>query len=315
MTRTDARDQDTQAPLPLIIDTDVALGIWHDGRPRDIDDGFAIAEALNSPQLDLQLVSTVYGNAPLDSVVQVAREIIALKGSNVPVLRGADSPMVSRNGTSAVTNAAVEGMAECLRSRRCAVAAIGPLTNMALLARFHPDAFANISHLVIVAGRTPNRRFFLGDKGPVQDFNFENDVASTELMLASVSPDTQVVLAGFELTSQVCITEQDLETIAKRANPVALYFHKQSLDWCRYWTTTFPSDTGFHPWDSAAISWFKHPEYFASESRGWRVTHRPRGSSWLECDTSFAGGRVDYLTGFTPGGAAAFIKDVVSSVY
>ena len=26
----------------LLIDTDVALGVWHEGRPRDIDDGFAI---------------------------------------------------------------------------------------------------------------------------------------------------------------------------------------------------------------------------------------------------------------------------------
>jgi inosine-uridine nucleoside N-ribohydrolase len=46
--------------IPLIIDTDVALGAWHEGRPRDIDDGLAIVEALNVPQIKLLGVTTVY---------------------------------------------------------------------------------------------------------------------------------------------------------------------------------------------------------------------------------------------------------------
>ena len=298
-------------PIPLIIDTDVALGVHHEGRPRDIDDGFAIAEALNSPLLDLRLVSTVFGNAPQDAVFQVAKEIIALKGAAVPVLRGASTPM----SKSESTNDAVEGMARLLRREPCAIAAIGPLTNMGLLARHHPDAFARITQLIIVAGRSQGARFYIGDTGPVQDFNFENDVAAAQLMLASAASGTRVVLAGFELTSKVCVTEEDLEVIAGRGTEVANYFHDRSLAWCRYWTTTFPQDRGFHPWDSAAIAWLKHPEYFVTESRGWRVTPRPRGSAWLECDLGFDGPPIEYCTGFAPDGAAAFIKDVVDSVY
>ena len=176
-------------PIPLIIDTDVALGVHHEGRPRDIDDGFAIAEALNSPLLDLRLVSTVFGNAPQDAVFQVANEIIALKGAATPVLRGASTPMAKDEST----NDAVEGMARLLRQEPCAIAAIGPLTNMGLLARHHPDAFARITQLIIVAGRSEGARFFIGDAGPVQDFNFENDVAAAQLMLASAAPGTRVV--------------------------------------------------------------------------------------------------------------------------
>ena len=65
----------TAAPTPLLIDTDVALGVTHDGRPRDIDDGFAIVEAINAPDLELLGVTTVYGNAPPEAVHRVAREI------------------------------------------------------------------------------------------------------------------------------------------------------------------------------------------------------------------------------------------------
>lgn len=299
------------SPIPLIIDTDVALGVHHEGRPRDIDDGFAIAEALNSPLLDLRLVSTVFGNAPQAAVFEVANEIIALKDAVVPVLRGAATPMSKDKST----NDAVEGMARLLREEPCAIAAIGPLTNMGLLAHHHPDAFARITQLIIVAGRSKDARFYIGDTGPVQDFNFENDVAAAQLMLASAAPGTRIVLAGFELTSQVCVTEADLAVIARRGTDVASYFHDRSLAWCRYWTTTFPQDQGFHPWDSAAIAWLKHPEYFVAQALGWRITPRPRGASWLECDAAFDGQRIEYCTGFAPSGASAFIQDVVDSVY
>ncbi|MCP5184349.1 MAG: nucleoside hydrolase [Pseudomonadales bacterium] len=297
--------------IPLIIDTDVALGVHHEGRPRDIDDGFAIAEAINSPELDLRLVSTVFGNAPLVETYRVAREIVALKQADVPVVAGADKRME----TGTASNAAVDAMAELLRHTPCAVAAIGPLTNLGLLAAHHPEAFANITTLIIVAGRSPGRRFYLGDTGPVQDFNFENDVLATTTMLAAASPRTTIVCAGFELTSQICITEQDLQTIAARNTPTAAYFYRNSLDWCRHWTRTFPTDAGFHPWDSAAIAYLKHPDYFTADRRGWRITPRPKGPVWLECDPDAAAKPLTYCTGFAPGGAAAFVRDVVESVY
>jgi len=296
--------------IPLIIDTDVALGVQHQGRPRDIDDGFAIAEALNSDLLDLRLITTVFGNGPLSEVVRVAREIVALKQSAVPVLEGAAESM-AKNPAS---NAAVEGMAALLRTTRCAVAAIGPLTNMGILARDHPDAFRSITTLIIVAGRSRGRKFFIGDKGPVADFNFENDVDAARLMLEACG-STRVILAGFELTSQVCISARDLEVIAARNNPVATYFHRNSLAWCNWWTGQFPNDSGFHPWDSAAIALLKHPEYFVMEERSWTITPRPKGPQWLECDAALAGPRIHYCTGFTPGGKSRFVDDVVSSVY
>ena len=58
--------------IPLVIDTDVALGVRHEGRPRDIDDGFAIVEAINLDVLDLRAITTVYGNAPHHEVNRVA---------------------------------------------------------------------------------------------------------------------------------------------------------------------------------------------------------------------------------------------------
>lgn len=294
---------------PLLIDTDVALGLRHDGRPRDIDDGFAIVEAINVPDLDLRGVTTVFGNAPHNAVHQVAVEIIELKQVPLPVIGGASQPLPD-DGDLPDTNPAVEFMAAQLRETSMAIAAIGPLTNMALLVHHHPEVLSKIKSLIIVAGRTPGVEFYIGDVGPVRDFNFENDVRAAEVVMASGVP---LVLAGFELTSQVTITETDLSTIAAKGDAVSNYFHRNSIAWCRYWVETF-AEPGFHPWDSAAIAWLRHPEYFQFEARGWKID-RSGETPHLECDRNLPGSTITYCTGFSSGGAAAFVRDVVNTVF
>jgi inosine-uridine nucleoside N-ribohydrolase len=216
-------------------------------------------------------------------------------------------------GATAPLNDAVKTIAGILATQRAHIAAIGPLTNIGLLVQHFPDLLEQINSVIIVAGRSKDRRFYLGDKGPVRDFNFENDVYATQLLLESGLP---LVLAGFELTSQVCVTEQDLESIARSPSPTARYFYDNSLAWCRHWTRQFPADSGFHPWDSAAISWLKHPDYFVTEQRGWRIRDNAEDQvPWLETDPDFKGHSVTYCTGFSEDGARRFVEDVVTSVY
>jgi len=297
------------ATIPLIIDTDVALGAWHEGRPRDIDDGFAIVEALNSAHIDLLGITTVYGNAPHPDVLRIANELVALKGSNTPVHAGAES-----NQPGDTILPAVQFLADTLKHHRVNIAAIGPLTNIAQLVEKFPEVLGNINQLVIVAGRTPGNRFFIGDTGPVRDFNFENDVSAMARLLAAQLP---LVLAGFELTSVVEVTETDLGTIKARNNPTADYFYNNSLDWVRHWTNTFPTDQGFHPWDSAAISYLLHPEYFTAEQRFARIDQLDDKPA-LSCGTTQSAATdtpVTYLSGFAGAGKANFVRDVVSTVY
>ncbi|MCZ6853217.1 MAG: nucleoside hydrolase [Gammaproteobacteria bacterium] len=293
----------------LLIDTDVALGLRHEGRPRDIDDGFAIVEAINVDDLELRGVTTVFGNAPHDAVHRVAAEIIRLKKAAVPVVPGAARPL-PQAGDLPDPNPAVEFMASQLAQTSMAIAAIGPLTNIGLLVHHYPEVLTNITSLIIVAGRSIGASFYIGDIGPVRDFNFEHDVRAAELVMTSSVP---LVLAGFELTSQVTITQADLATIAAQGGTTAEYFHTNSLAWCQYWIDAF-AEPGFHPWDSAAIAWLRHPEYFQCEARGWRID-RTGETPRLECDRNLPGPTVTYCTGFAPAGSDSFVRDVVSTVY
>lgn len=311
-------------PIPLIIDTDPALGIWHEGRPRDVDDGLAIVEAINAPDIELLAITVTFGNAPLPEALRVAQELVRLKQADVPVAGGAHAALPEQG--MPLGNAAVDLLVATLERRRARIAAIGPLTNIATLLLQRPDLAARIDEVVIVAGRTAGQRFYLGDVGPVRDFNFENDVRAARVLLESGVP---VVMAGFELSSKVVVTAADLAAIRAKGTPSADYLYRNSLDWLDHWTKTFPHDAGFHPWDSAAIAWLRRPELFVTEARGWRIAagpltgteqaQNPDGSPasvpWLETAATFAGPAVTYCTGFGPGAAATFVASAMADIY
>ena len=310
--------------MPLIIDTDPALGIWREGRPRDVDDGLAIVEAINTPELDLRGVTVTFGNSELVDGLRVAQDLVRLKNSSVPVLAGAAGPMPSTGDCS--SNAAVDFMIDCLERTPTRIAAIGPLTNIGLLLTLRPDLASRIEEVVIVAGRTAGKRFYLGDVGPVRDFNFENDVHAAHVLLDA---DVPIVMAGFELSSQITITEADLVAIRDKGTACGDYLHRNSLDWLRHWTKTFPADNGFHPWDSAAIAWFLRPELYATEQRGFRIRDEPLTAAelrsnpdsspafmpWLETSTDFPGRRITYCTGYKAGAAQRFVDAVIDGIW
>ena len=294
--------------MRLIIDTDVALGVVHDDRARDIDDAYAIVAAINATEIDLVGVTTVFGNAPLDLVDPSAREILALKDDPAPVATGAAAPMVK---TATDTNDAVELMAEALKDESAHIAAIGPLTNLGLLAMHHPERLANAASVVIVGGRTVGNRFMLHGKGPVNDFNVENDMEAARTLLEHGVP---VTMAGFELTSQVALGAADLDALP--ASPLRDYFLERTRPWLDSWLRSFPGDEGFHPWDSAAVDWLLHPDRYRQETRGWRIRPAPddADTSWLETAPDLPKSTT-FLTGFTPGGANALVRDIVQSIY
>ncbi|ANS90031.1 Inosine-uridine preferring nucleoside hydrolase [Staphylococcus pseudintermedius] len=72
-------------PIPIIIDTDPG-----------IDDAAAISLALHHPQLDVQLISTVHGNVPLQRTTRNAQQLIEHFHAHVPVASGAASPLVQK---------------------------------------------------------------------------------------------------------------------------------------------------------------------------------------------------------------------------
>lgn len=305
-------------PTALIIDTDPALGVVHEGRPRDVDDAFAIAEALGAPDVDLRGITVTFGNAPLESAVRVTRELVALSGADVPFAAG-EAAAIPVEGLPAET-AATRLLRELLEAAPARIAALGPLGNLGTLLLRHPELAPRIEEVVVVGGRSANRAFYLGEVGPVRDFNFENDVRAARVLLEAGVP---VVCAGFELSSPIAMEARHLDAVAAHDTPLARHVAAGARPWLDHWTRQFPGDTGFHPWDSAALCWIRSPHLITSETRGWRIREvearpsrdnpdaSPTRVPWLETEAGLPG-RVTFCTGFVDGGAERFLDGVVA---
>lgn len=198
-------------PLPLIIDSDPGL-----------DDALAIAVAVARPELDLLAVTTVGGNADVRHCTENALRLLAAYGRpDIPVGEGAASAFLGEvvrapeiHGESGIgrtvlppspsrarPEGAVELMAAILRSHAepVTIAPVGPLTNIALLLRLHPDLVDRIAHLCIMGGSIGE-----GNRTVSAEFNIAVDPEAADVVFRSGIP---ITMMGLDVTHQALLDD------------------------------------------------------------------------------------------------------------
>jgi pyrimidine-specific ribonucleoside hydrolase len=212
-------------PIPLVIDTDPG-----------IDDALAILLALASPEVDLRLVTTVHGNVELARTTENALRVLHLAGrSDVPVAAGAGESLVHPqpqraghvHGTAGLGGVelppspagtdprpAVVALAELLMTspEPVTVAAVGPLTNIALLLRVFPDAAARIGRLVVMGGSATRG----GNVTGAAEFNVWADPEAAAVVFRAGLP---TVMVGLDVTLPTVLPEAGIARFAA-AGPV-----------------------------------------------------------------------------------------------
>ncbi len=213
------------APVPLVVDTDPG-----------IDDALALLLALASPEVDLRLVTTVHGNVDLAQTTENALRVLHLAGrSDVPVAAGAAASLVHPQperaghvhgaaGLGGVELApsparpdprpAAGALAELLLTSPdpVTVAAVGPLTNLALLLRVFPAAAARIGRLVVMGGSAARG----GNVTAAAEFNVWADPEAAHVVLGSRLP---TVLVGLDVTLATVLDESGIARFAA-AGPI-----------------------------------------------------------------------------------------------
>ncbi|WP_138735057.1 nucleoside hydrolase [Modestobacter excelsi] len=208
------------AATPLVIDTDPG-----------IDDALAILLALASPEVDLRLVTTVHGNVDLAQTTENALRVLHLAGrSDVPVAVGAATslvvPQAERAGhvhgeaglggvvlppspASVDPRPAVVALAELLLAsdEPVTVAAIGPLTNIALLLAVYPAAAARIGRLVVMGGSAGRG----GNVTAAAEFNVWADPEAAAVVFRAGLP---TVMVGLDVTLPTVLTEAGIARLA-----------------------------------------------------------------------------------------------------
>lgn len=208
--------------MRLIIDTDPAMGVID----SDPEDAFALALALNSPELEVVGVTAVNGNVPVRLAYANAKHILhLLDRSDIPLSAGPARPLLPHHhdqlawqankaarpvitpGVSAddpPVGAPQQIVETLLRSDEpTTVLTIGPLTNLALAVLLDPRIVSAVARVVVMGGkgRAP------GNVTPAAEFNFWCDPEAAQIVLAQAWPITMVTL---EVCHQVVLTREQL---------------------------------------------------------------------------------------------------------
>jgi len=182
-----------QTPEKIIIDTDIG---------DDVDDAFALALAVKSPELQVLGVTTTFGDTEARAKI-VDRFLGEVGRGEIPVLAGKATPVKSSMSqrkygegghfAKASHGDAVEFLLEQIRKYpgEITLIAIGPLMNVGAVIDKDAATFRKLKRVVLMGGSV--RRGY-GDLGytppvaPIPEWNILNDVASAQKLFASGVP-------------------------------------------------------------------------------------------------------------------------------
>ena len=217
--------------VPVVMDVDTG-----------IDDAFALMFAVRHPGIDLRAVTCVAGNASVDHVVANTCYVLDAAGAgDIPVGRGATAPLLSPvpdtghfhgldglGGFSRPSDRRTSPLPALDLLRHELLAAVGngepvtlvptgPLTNIALLLRAHPEVAAGIERIVFMGGSAS-----VGNVTAVAEFNVFHDPEAAAIMLAAARDlDIPVTMYGLDVFEQVRVTEDDAAMLRGRLDPAA----------------------------------------------------------------------------------------------
>ena len=183
----------SNSPEKIIIDTDIG---------DDVDDAFAVALALRSPELQILGITTTFGDT--ETRAKLVDRLLGETGhSDIPVAAG--TPAKANNvftqrayaegGTFARAShpKAVDFILQQIRKNpgEITLIAIGPLMNVGALIDRDPEAFRKLRRVVLMGGSI-NRRYgdlgYAPDRGPEPEWNIKNDISSAQKLFASGVP-------------------------------------------------------------------------------------------------------------------------------
>jgi inosine-uridine nucleoside N-ribohydrolase len=226
-----------QTPQKIIFDTDFVVP------PQD--DGTALILALKSPELQVLGVTTVAGNDSMERATSDALRVLEIVGrTDVPVYRGANMPLRHEKSEWASTlhgrwwsdDAPPEppgGFARKLAEAGSAmdfiirtvnanpgqvtIAAIGPLTNLAMALRYEPGLAAKIKRIAIMGGAIASLADGAGNMTPNAEFNIWVAPEAARVVFRSGVP---ITLTPLNVTRKTRFSKEWYDKIVAVDTPV-----------------------------------------------------------------------------------------------
>src|SRR5579872_5912186 len=253
----------------VIIDTDPG-----------IDDAFALLLAMRSPELQIEAITPVAGNVPLDLTLPNALRMVEIaERTDIPVAAGARNPMVRRlvtaayahgeNGlggavfpeptTKPVKETAAQIICDVVRKYpgEVTLITIGPLTNIGAALASDPELASKIRGVVMMGGSLSG-----GNTTPAAEFNIYVDPEAARIVFQSGIPITMV---GLDVTRKTSLTDEHVRQLSaskSRVSQAAAKIARSAIDHNR--AQGFLIGPNMH--DSLAMTAFLDPSILTFEN-------------------------------------------------
>ncbi|MFS1009645.1 ribonucleoside hydrolase RihC [Enterococcus casseliflavus] len=244
----------------VIIDTDPG-----------IDDAVALGIALFSEVLDVKLITTVAGNVGIEHVTNNLLKLLSFWDLSIPAAQGASQPLTRAvkdasdvhgvtgmagysfpepNRSLLLETSAVEAMYQTIKTNegKITIAALGPLTNIALLLKIYPEVKEKIEEIVLMGGALGRGNF-----GVLSEFNIAIDPEAAAIIFESGLP---IAVAPLDVGAKALVYPEDsakIKEMNQTGDMMVQLFKK-------YRGGSF--GTGLKMYDSCAIAYLLCPEIF-----------------------------------------------------
>jgi inosine-uridine nucleoside N-ribohydrolase len=215
----------TGTPSRVVIDTDPG-----------VDDAFALLLAMRSPELKIEAITAVAGNAPLELTLPNALRMVEIAGrTDIPVAAGAKTPLLRRLVTAAYAHGenglggavfpeptikpVAQPASELIRSivrkypKEVTLITVGPLTNVAEALNSDAGMAELVRGVVMMGGSLSG-----GNITPAAEFNVYVDPEAARIVFQSGIPVTMV---GLDVTRKTSLTDKHAGALEAAQNPVS----------------------------------------------------------------------------------------------
>lgn len=204
--------------IPIILDTDIG---------SDIDDAFALALIVSSPELQLLGVTTASGDT--QARARLAAKMLWEAGSaqrRIPVFAGVPGkplPLEQARWADGFTSPQLKhgeavGFLRAEFDRRpgeITLVTIGPLTNVGALLEHHPDVAKKIKRIVMMGGSIAWG--YEPGAPPVAEYNIAADPAAAQTVFTSGIP---ILMAPLDVTAMLQLEGANRQRIFTHRSPM-----------------------------------------------------------------------------------------------
>lgn len=223
-----------QRPTPVILDTDLG---------NDIDDEFAIALAIQSPELDVRAV-TLFGDHMEDRMRLAWKELGLYGRRDIALGRGATEPLLNFAVNKAwshfeiltpddllppaINSQAVSLIANTLlyASQNVTFITTGPLTNLALAMKMDSRIRDRITRIVVAGGAF---------NPPGLEYNIQRDPIAAEIVFQAGIPITVI---SRDAARDCTLTAPDRDRLRGAQNPASRFL----VQLIQLWQTSHPNE-------------------------------------------------------------------------